>query len=663
MREELISVIIPVYNVERYLVKCVESVMRQTHKNIQIILIDDGSTDLSSIICDELAQRDSRIEVVHQKNGGLCNARNTGLDMARGEYIAFIDSDDWATEDMFEYLLKGLKEHDADISACRYFRVIPGKETTARCDGRTKLFTADEAIEEIVVSFELRSVFWNKLFRNEIFDNIRFPNGKTFEGTYMMHEVFDKAKKIVMLGDAKYYYLKAPNSIVTSSNFKNDLNFAYSNLKRYKDLVGRFPHLIRKLVGDVILNISKINIHGYTITLNDIDAYREPLEEIAQFIRENEELIIKYFGEEDKEIKELRAFATLTIAGFKKAAKIRKHRLFIKKVDTAFRMGVKAFFKVNLKKKSKNQLPLIKKSRVGGSYYTGVDIDGDLKAQEKLAELHTCEVEIMREIERICREENIRYYMYGGTLLGAIRHKGFIPWDDDVDLVMSRAEYDRFAKACKKKLGKDYFYQTCFTDPEFPMPFAKVRKNNTRITEDKWLERNMHNGCFVDILPLDYFPKSEFLGKLYLQIYHTLHQACAFKRCQSSNPLAHIAFRYIKKRGHKYAYKLRDRFLRFVNAHGSKDYYCSFGSHYKPMIRRRLDSAWFGEPVYMDFEGESFPAPGHWQGYIHHLFGENYMELPPIEDRYCHSDFGRVVIDPKVYKKWQKYSKNAKKDG
>lgn len=656
--DELISVIIPVYNVENSLKKCVESVMAQTYKNLQIILIDDGSTDLSSVICDDLAQRDDRIEVIHQKNGGLCKARNTGLEHAKGEYIGFVDSDDWVTNDMYEYLLNGLKEYNADISACRYFRVIKDKETNARCDGETLVFSRDEAIEEVVNQFRLRSVFWNKLFVRRIFDNVKFPEGHTFEGTYMMHEVLDQADKIVMLGYPKYYYVKNPKSIIYGGNIATDVQYALSNVKRYNDLIDRYPHLINKLMGDACENISRVSERCSNITKKQIEDNYEELSIISEFIKKNIDTMCLYYGNDSTKRKEYLALAQLTIPSMKKASKYLKRYNQNKKIEKAFIAFLKLFFGIKLKIKNTSLLPVDKKE-YSDSYITGASADSNAEIQANLDKLHKREMEIVMEIDRICKKNNITYYLYGGTLLGAVRHKGFIPWDDDVDLVMPRKDYDKFAKACETDLDSRFFYQTCFNDPTYPMLFAKVRMNNTRVSENKWSDREMHSGCFVDILPLDYFPTDPIRSKLFLQIARILHQACCFDACQSSHLIAHIAFRYIKKRGSMYAYTVRDKFLRYVNSHGSKKYYCSFGSHYQPMIRRRLDTDWFGTPTTMEFEGEMLPVPENWEKYLIHLFGKKYMKLPPVEDRVCHTDFERIIIDPERYNKWVEYRDKA----
>ncbi|MCL2354597.1 MAG: glycosyltransferase, partial [Oscillospiraceae bacterium] len=167
LEKEKISIIVPAYKVEPFIRKCIRSVLNQTHKNIEVILVDDESPDNSGKICDAFAAEDSRIKVIHQKNRGLCGARNAGLDVATGDYIGFVDSDDWVDPDMFEYLLKNLKSYEADISACRYYRVWSNNKIAPRTDGKTYIYNKEEAIAEIVNNYTLRTWFWNKLFKKE----------------------------------------------------------------------------------------------------------------------------------------------------------------------------------------------------------------------------------------------------------------------------------------------------------------------------------------------------------------------------------------------------------------------------------------------------------------------------------------------------------------
>ena len=159
----LISIIVPVYNVKNYLEKCLQSICGQTYKNLEIILIDDGSSDGSGELCDLFAQRDGRIRVFHQANAGQSAARNRGLAVAQGEFLGFVDSDDWIESDMYEFLYRLLKENEADISICSHYRDKGKKSVAKYSSGEQFVFTRDEGIRALVVDRRIRNYVWDKL--------------------------------------------------------------------------------------------------------------------------------------------------------------------------------------------------------------------------------------------------------------------------------------------------------------------------------------------------------------------------------------------------------------------------------------------------------------------------------------------------------------------
>ena len=174
----MISVIVPVYNVEPYLRKCLDSIVNQTYRDLEILVIDDGSTDWCGKICDEYAGKDGRIRVFHTENRGLSCARNLGLDNARGEWIGFVDSDDWIETDMYEVLLKRAEETEADIVECGVLEEHPNR-TGKR---QEYLVTGTEAVI-MLIHRELSNAVWNKLWKKSCFDKIRFPEGRISRNT------------------------------------------------------------------------------------------------------------------------------------------------------------------------------------------------------------------------------------------------------------------------------------------------------------------------------------------------------------------------------------------------------------------------------------------------------------------------------------------------
>ena len=204
-----ISVIVSVYNIQAYIEKCVQSICNQTYENLEIILVDDGSLDDSGNLCEKWAQKDPRIRVIHKENGGLSDARNEGVKVATGEYIAFVDGDDWIDETMYEDMLRAMQTWEADISICNY------KEVSKQgiCDTSTEditVFQGRELLEVFVKedeTYQIQNAAWNKLYKRSLMGDLRFPKGKLFEDIVYTTKLLAKSKKAVYLNKAYYNYL------------------------------------------------------------------------------------------------------------------------------------------------------------------------------------------------------------------------------------------------------------------------------------------------------------------------------------------------------------------------------------------------------------------------------------------------------------------------
>ena len=212
---ELISVIVPVYNVEPYIAKCIESIQNQTHMNLEIILVDDGSKDESGDICDQYAAYDERIVVIHQENGGLSAARNAGIEVAKGDYIAFVDSDDYIGTTVYEDMLNLMKEHDLDIIEFTAFRDKSGTVIEGCNDGQIEIYEKDDALR-LAMHDGFTSV-WNKLYKRDIVINIRFPEGRKFEDSAISYLYVANANRVGHINRSYYYYRLNLNSITQTS--------------------------------------------------------------------------------------------------------------------------------------------------------------------------------------------------------------------------------------------------------------------------------------------------------------------------------------------------------------------------------------------------------------------------------------------------------------
>ena len=215
---KLVSIIVPVYNVENFLDVCIKSIIRQTNKNIEIILVDDGSTDNSGVICDKWADIDERIKVIHKKNGGLSDARNEGLRVAKGEYIVFVDSDDFINENLVRYCLEIIKKEDADIVTFEYQMVEENCNTWVEEEenGSVESITGQGLLCEILKNKEGYVVAWNKFYKRNIWNELRFPFEKIHEDEFVIADVMLAAKKVVVSNQKLYYYRQRKGSIMSS---------------------------------------------------------------------------------------------------------------------------------------------------------------------------------------------------------------------------------------------------------------------------------------------------------------------------------------------------------------------------------------------------------------------------------------------------------------
>ena len=216
-----VSVIVPVYNVLPYLDRCIESIVRQTVQPIEIILVDDGSTDKSGARCDEWTAKDGRIRVLHQKNGGLSAARNTGIGAAVGKYFMFTDSDDWIEPDMMEKLLFAAETCNAQIAECNYEHIFPDHIEKEKLSGGDWLIAdRHRAASEEVHWGRFKGVAWNKLYRRELFtEDIRYPAGKCYEDEFLTHRLFYKAERLVSIEDILYHYDRTRKDSITGQAF------------------------------------------------------------------------------------------------------------------------------------------------------------------------------------------------------------------------------------------------------------------------------------------------------------------------------------------------------------------------------------------------------------------------------------------------------------
>lgn len=314
----LISIIIPIYNVQKLLDRCIESVVCQTYSDLEIILVDDGSPDDCPLICDEWAEKDSRIKVIHKKNGGLSDARNAGMKIAKGEFIGFIDSDDWIAPEMYERLLHAIITDQSDIAACNVkmvweddskSRMLTQQNNCILNKGQAQSALLDESI--------LKQPVWYKLYRRSIIENIPFEKGKYHEDVFWSFQAIGNASYVSIIDYVGYYYWQRSGSIMGEKYSLNRLDAVEGKCKRQDYFREYFSELESKGLIDLWFTCL---YHGQT-ALRELNQ-----KEKTQALETLNGIINKYpIGKDDiKDLKNIhRIWILLEKISFVKACKIR----------------------------------------------------------------------------------------------------------------------------------------------------------------------------------------------------------------------------------------------------------------------------------------------------------------------------------------------------
>lgn len=293
--QPLISIIVPIYKVELYLRKCVNSILAQTYQNLEIILVDDGSPDNCGLICDEYANRDSRIRVIHKENGGLSDARNAGIDIAQGEYITFLDSDDWIAPDMYECLYRAAQEYRADITICEYYNCWRTSSSGPHAN-KVRIYHGQEAMEALL-NLDVGNYAWNKLFKRTLWTpDIRFPVGQLFEDVRTIYKVVQKCQTMAAIPEAKYYYRRHGLSITRTNHIKNHVECVLSRMERFDDIAEDHPNQRAFMLQNIFEYIYPLRNAICAQSGTAYEVCKQDLEAVTDFLRRHEQEIIKVQG-------------------------------------------------------------------------------------------------------------------------------------------------------------------------------------------------------------------------------------------------------------------------------------------------------------------------------------------------------------------------------
>lgn len=289
---DLISVIVPVYNFQDCLKRCVDSILEQTYINLELILVDDGSQDESGNICDQYKASDHRVKVLHKKNGGTSEARNYGLELAAGDYISFVDGDDFIEPDFYESLYNLITKYNKDIAMVSYQQVKKDRIIPQATSGKVAVIDREMAVQELLLDNTIQNYVWNKLYKRELFKTIRFPVGVVYDDINIMYELFRESNGVVYQETVKYNYCIRDTGVIKTNSHKKREDALLSIEKRFNDVEVDFPSLHKYNAFAYVLWM--IRIYTFTVRENgyDYEFIRKRLPLLQKLYEENKLLLI-----------------------------------------------------------------------------------------------------------------------------------------------------------------------------------------------------------------------------------------------------------------------------------------------------------------------------------------------------------------------------------
>lgn len=435
---------------EKYLPKCLESLIKQTLKDIEIICVNDGSMDNSLAILKEFASKDSRIKIIDNQHQGVAKTRNTGIEQSTGEYIGFVDSDDYIDIDFFEKLYNSATKSNSDIAIAsilkhkNFFNIYNAKYT--------KEETAITIQDKIKLCEDKKHFFfyaWNKIYHSGFIkeNNIKFSEGQIYEDVMFAIKALYYSNKIISVYGTKYHYIEHENS-----------------LTKYKDKTGGKEHDLIKAYSELQEFCNSKNI--------------EIPERLNYYTKENFGFILNlYKGKYQSKIQLFNIFTIATISNYSET----------RNLITILGFKIKIAKREIAKERQENVFYQYKKDKI--------DITKVPQAQGLLRDIQLANLALLKELAYVCEKNNFKYILDAGTLLGAVRHSRFIPWDDDIDILMFREDYEKIVSAFKNTTRNSDIYAEYHRDKD---------------TNSQYFIKIKHKKCpflGVDIFPLDSYGK------------------------------------------------------------------------------------------------------------------------------------------------------------
>lgn len=624
-----VSVIVPVYNVEAYLPKCLDSLVNQTLDSYEVIVVNDGSPDNSQDIIDEYAEKyPDIIKPFIKENGGLSDARNFGIEKATGEYIAFVDSDDYVTEDMFEKLYVKATDTSSDIVVCGFNSVylnndLQIKKIKPKLIERAYAFGKSifESPEILVFS---KSYAPNKIYKRELFDHFKFPVGQLFEDSAVIYNVLSAANKVELVNEPLYQYVTARQGAITTKVDERifDIFKSCDSIINHFKKIGRFEELKSEIEALCLRHIDVRYVlfrkkGSLRIQLKYVDKSFEYLNNHFPDWKNN-----KYYMQ-----RRARALSAYPGGYFDR---IRESRTKLKRYYV--------LLKIKKAPKSIKRRLLSLLGRIFPKFSPKTSAQGQVKRGLKpneLRELQLITVDVLKTVVDFCNKNKLRYYLAEGSLLGAVRHKGYIPWDDDLDIAMPREDYEKFLKLWGKTEHNNcklYHQSTC---EGYYLTFSKVLFTGkcrfiSRLHQNLKVLKGV-NDVGIDIFPLD---ESEKLS---------VDLCLRTRKIRELRNVLLLKVGYFRKKEQRKLYGLKSLFMSYKSLHNklyklytldagkNTGYISNFASSYI-ISKENFPKEWFEPAREIMFEGIKVTIPAESEKILTCTYGD-YMTPPPEENR------------------------------
>lgn len=629
-----VSIIVPVYNVERFLAKCLDSLVNQTLDDFEVIVVNDGSPDNSQAVIDTYVKNyPDKIKAFTKKNGGLSDARNFGMQKATGDFIGFVDSDDFVDVTMFEKLYNRAVSTESDVVICAHDALILNKNGTIKERIYHKVENSYAFGKSIYESPDIlafaKSYAWNKLYKREVIEGYQFPVGQYYEDSAVVYNILSSAKKVEFINEPLYFYILGREGAITDTvdeRLFDVFKSCESIIAHYKK-IGKFEELKTQIESLCLMHIharfSTFRKKGnLKLKLNYVDRAFDFVEKNFPEWRNN-----KYYL----------ARRSVSLA----AHPVARYQLARESRNTLKRFYINLYLSKlpsRVFKKIGNLLHLLK-CRILGIPIVNESAKNSAKelSKSELRELQLVTLDILKTVVEFCNKHGLRYYLSEGSLLGAIRHGGFIPWDDDMDIAMPREDYEKFLKLWGTDIHNEcrLFHQSTYK--KYYLTFAKViytgKCRFSSLIRKGLKSMNEVKGPGIDIFPLDETTalSPELLKRASdIRKYRNilLTKVYYIKNPKKRKDYRFAAYLMSYKSLHK---KLMSLYTKDMGK--GEQYITNFGSAYN-VVKEIFPKDYFEPAREIEFEGFPVTVPCKSEEMLTVIYGD-YMTPPPENMRVC----------------------------